>query len=69
MGEVTFQWEDPQELAKELKKHQYHDGTLHDLANLDLYIKHYNRNIYGDYKADVAAVYSQYIYLANKEVA
>ena len=57
------------ELAKELKKHQYYDGTLHDLANLDLYIKNYNRKIDGDYTADVATVYSQYIYLAKKEVA
>ena len=55
------------ELAKKLKGHQYHGGTLLGLAEYDLQIKNYKRDIYGDYTADVAAVYSQYIYLAKKE--
>tara|TARA_R100001460_G_scaffold25276_4_gene50839 strand:- start:338 stop:541 length:204 start_codon:yes stop_codon:yes gene_type:complete len=54
------------ELAKKLKGHQYYGGTLLGLAEYDLQIKNYKRDIYGDYAADVAAVYSQYIYLAKK---
>ena len=50
------------ELASELKKYAYADqeaicwnGSLLDLANYDLSIEYYTRNIYGNYSADVAA--------------
>jgi hypothetical protein len=63
------------ELASKLKKYAYADeeaicwnGSLLDLANYDLSIEYYTRNIYGNYSADVAAVYSQYIYLVNKNI-
>ena len=54
-------------LAAMLELHQYEQGTLLDLANYDLKIQYGGRNIYGDYAADVAAVYSQYINLSKKE--
>ena len=61
-------------LAAILEQYAYADeeticgnGNLLELANYDLEIEHYTRNIYGNYAADVAAVYSQYIYLVNKE--
>jgi len=63
------------ELASKLKKYAYADetvygwqGNLLELANYDLEIEYYTRNIYGNYSADVAAIYSQYIYLVNKNI-
>jgi hypothetical protein len=56
-------------LAAMLELHQYNEGTLLDLANYDLKIQYCGRNIYGDYPADVAAVYSQYINLSKRKVA
>tara|TARA_R100001015_G_C4504911_1_gene78334 strand:- start:248 stop:601 length:354 start_codon:yes stop_codon:yes gene_type:complete len=59
-------------LAATLEQYTYADetvygwqGNLLELANYDLEIEYYTRNIYGNYAADVAAVYSQYIYLVN----
>ncbi len=63
------------ELASKLKKYAYADeeaicwnGSLLDLAHYDLSIEYYTRNIFGNYSADVAAIYSQYIYLVNKNI-
>ena len=61
-------------LAAMLEQYAYADdeticgnSNLLELANYDLTIEYYTRNIYGDYHADVAAVYSQYINLSKKE--
>lgn len=56
-------------LAAMLELYQYEGGTLLDLANYDLQINYCNRDIYGNYHADVAALYSRYVYLSKKEAA
>tara|TARA_Y100000114_G_C11675404_1_gene285930 strand:- start:494 stop:847 length:354 start_codon:yes stop_codon:yes gene_type:complete len=63
------------DLANKLEQYGYADetvygwhGSLLELANYDLEIEYYTRNIYGNYSADVAAIYSQYIYLVNKNI-
>ena len=63
------------DLASKLEQYGYADveaicwnGNLLELANYDLEIEYYTRNIYGNYSADVAAIYSQYIYLVNKNI-
>lgn len=63
------------DLASELEQYCYADetvygwqGNLLELANYDLEIEYYTRNIYGNYSADVAAIYSQYVYLVNKNI-
>lgn len=61
-------------LAAMLEQYAYADdeticgnSNLLDLANYDLEIEHYTRNIYGNYTVDVAAIYSQYINLLKKD--
>lgn len=63
------------DLASKLEQYGYADeeiicwnGSLLDLANYDLTIEYYTRNLYGNYTADVAAIYNQYIYLVNKNI-
>tara|TARA_Y100001938_G_C7797029_1_gene285292 strand:+ start:136 stop:462 length:327 start_codon:yes stop_codon:yes gene_type:complete len=63
------------DLASKLEQYSYIDesvygwqGSLLEQANYDLEMQYYTRNIYGNYSADVAAIYSQYIYLVNKNI-